>query len=120
MEQLDPERGGGVVDGALARGEHAAAHLEGAPGMAWRREMQMYKSKWAQSVGFEKKKIKVKKMKKKNNPVKASILETKRPRLFMSIASSSMAPTPALSIVWQKAVNESKGVPAPHMPSRVM
>ena len=46
--------------------------------------------------------------------------ETNMPRAFMSIASSSIAPTPALLIDLSKSAKSEKGVPAPHMPSRSM
>mmetsp|Transcript_8926 Transcript_8926/g.29614 ORF Transcript_8926/g.29614 Transcript_8926/m.29614 type:complete len:336 (+) Transcript_8926:3294-4301(+) len=56
----------------------------------------------------------------KEQPVKASMRETNIPRAFMSIASSSIAPTPARSILVAKVEKSGKGVPRPHSPSRDM
>ena len=56
----------------------------------------------------------------KEQPSKESMRETNMPRAFMSIASSSIAPTPALLIDLSKSAKSEKGVPAPHMPSRSM
>ena len=52
--------------------------------------------------------------------MKASMRETNIPRAFMSIASSSIAPTPARSILAAKVEKSGKGVPRPHRPSRDM
>ena len=53
-------------------------------------------------------------------PEKESMRETNMPRAFMSIATSSIAPTPAREMPEAKEAKSGKGVPAPHSPRRVM
>ena len=54
------------------------------------------------------------------HPEKDSMRATNKPRAFMSIATSSMAPTPARPIALANASKSRKGVFAPHKPSRDM